>query len=84
VDVQEFQCDLRDEKARNLCRRSAKIMERKEYSHTELDQKHSITFLLVWRKNYDAREVVVIIRYLFLSNVRSDKVLEQVSPISYL
>ena len=29
VDVQEFRCDLRGEKARNLCSRSTKIMERK-------------------------------------------------------
>jgi hypothetical protein len=41
-------------------------MEWKRYSHTELDQEHSITFLLVRRKNDDTRKVVVVIGYLFL------------------
>jgi hypothetical protein len=41
-------------------------MERKTYSLTELDQEHPITFLLIWGKNDDTGEVIVIVGYLFL------------------
>jgi len=84
VDAQEFRCDLRGEKARSLSGRSAKVMERKVYSLTELDQEHPITFLLIWRKYNDTSEVVVIIGHLFLSQVGVGYELDQVRSTSYL
>jgi hypothetical protein len=45
-------------------------MEKKRHWLTKLDQKHPITFLLIRRKNHDAREVVVVIGYFFLLKSR--------------
>jgi hypothetical protein len=60
-------------------------MARKGYFLTELDQEHTITFLLIRRKYNDTGEIVVVIGHLFLSknsvNARRPNLFSTIIPL---